>query len=179
MITKTSTAIISLLKKQLPNEKIALYHPHDRGDTTLGLYLYSIRACYDMNIPAPAKIARSVSSLPPRFVTLYYLMTAYSKAEQTHRVANECLILEQAMQIFEQNPVLTEKQLGFKPGDWVDELKLEFVDLEPTEISGIWEHQNSPMKLSAAYRVFPVEIPRGGGSSSANVREVDYGVRTD
>jgi hypothetical protein len=105
-------------------------------------------------------------------------MTAYSISEQPHRAVNECRLLEQAMQVLEQYPVLKEKPLGYTP-QWVDELKLEFVDLDPAEISGIWEHQDSPGRLSVVYRVYPVEIPRSGGKIIAPVKEVDYGTKTD
>jgi hypothetical protein len=180
MITNLTNALINLLSQNLtdlrPNPgQIGLYLPHDRGEITLGLHLYSIRNCSEMTPLPIMQIGRNIQAVPPRFVTLHYLITAFSKAELAYRAAEDCRIIERVMQVFEANPVLNEKNLGFKPGNWVDELKLEFADLDHSEIAGIWEHQDSPLRLSVGYRVFPVEIPRGTGCISERVGEVSYG----
>ena len=176
MYTQITSALISLLSDSLKGilspGQVGLYLPHERGEITLGLYLYSIRDCTEMGTPDISAVARNVRAMPPRFVTLHYLMTAYSKSEVAHRATDDCRILEAAMQVFEDNPVLNEKNLGFKPGSRVNELKLEFVDLPHAEIAGIWEHQDVPYRLSAAYRVMPVELSRGLGRISERVEEV-------
>ncbi|MCL2698116.1 MAG: DUF4255 domain-containing protein [Oscillospiraceae bacterium] len=176
MLPQINTTLIRLLTQAFPEintGQIGVYHPHDRGEITLGLHLYSIRACHEITPPPVTQIGRNIKTVPPRFVALYYLMTAYSKAELAYRAAEECRIIERAMQVFEQYPVLTESILGCKPGKWIDELKLEFTDLDRSEIAGIWEHQETPLRLSVGYRVFPVEIPREFGLISERVRGID------
>lgn len=78
MIPHLNTASVRILTQSLADifpspGQIGIYHPHDKGEAELALY--SIRKCSDMN----AKIGRNAQELPPRFVTLNYLITAHSK----------------------------------------------------------------------------------------------------
>lgn len=165
MIPRIDNALVSLLSSSLSDilpkpEQVGVCLPSDPGPVSLGLYLFSVRPCAEVNIPSIMTKGRNVQTLPPRFLSLYYLLTAYSKADAPFRAQEDHRILSRAMQVFEENQTLTERELGFVPGQFIDALQLQMLDVGHEEMSYIWQFRETPFRLSAAYRVCPVELPR-------------------
>lgn len=149
----------------------------DPRDLMLGLTLYSIRPCYDI-VPQPLiQKGSSFREQAPHFLTLYYLLTAYSKAEDSHKTQEEHNILFRAVETLLNTPVLTERELGFRPGTYIDKLQLMLLDITPDEMSNIQSNRDSPYKLSVGFCVTPVEIsaPAGeaiSGTSASDIQTV-------
>lgn len=134
-------------------------------DLILGLYLYSIRPCYDI-VPQPLiQKGSGFREQAPHFLTLYYLLTAYSKAEDARKTQEEHNILFSAVETLLNTPVLTERELGFRPGTYIDKLHLMLLDLTPNEMSNIQSNRDSSYKLSVGFSVTPVEISALAGKA--------------
>ena len=158
--------------------RVGICTPDDPRDLMLGLYLYSIRPCYDI-VPQPLiQKGSGFREQAPHFLTLYYLLTAYSKAEDAHKTQEEHNILLRSVETLLNTPVLTERELGFRPGTYIDKLHLMLLDITPDEMSYIQSNRDSPYKLSVGFSVTPVEISAlageaVSGTSASDIRTVE------
>ncbi len=145
--------------------------PDDPGDCALGLYLYSVRPCLDIQSPPFASKGSAFRERAPQFLTLSYLMTAYSRAEGTHKTLEEHRILSRAAETLLRFPALTERELGFRPGSYIDRLQIRMLELSPEEMSNIWVFHEKPYKLSIGFEILPIEILPAAGSPVIRVSE--------
>lgn len=157
--------------------RVGICTPGDPRDLMLGLYLYNIRPCYDITPQPFIQKGGGFREQAPHFLTLYYLMTAYSKAEDAHKTQEEHNILFRAVDTLLNTPVLTERELGFRPGAYVDKLQLRMLDLTPDEMSNIQSCRDGSCRLSVGFCVTPVEVSAAAGeavsgTSSADIRTV-------
>ncbi|MCH5204678.1 MAG: DUF4255 domain-containing protein [Oscillospiraceae bacterium] len=155
--------------------RVGICTPDEPRDLMLGLYLYSIRPCYDITPQPLIQKGSGFREQAPQFLTLYYLLTAYSKAEDAHKTQEEHNILFRAVETLMNTPVLTERELGFRPGTYVDRLQLRMQDLTPEEMSNIQSYRESPPTLSVGFYVTPVEVSAAAGeavsgTSSSNIQ---------
>lgn len=179
---KLETALITLfshaLSDMFPGEgRVGICTPDDPRDLMLGLYLYSIRPCYDITPQPLIQKGSGFREQAPQFLTLYYLMTAYSKAEDAHKTREEHNILFRAVETLLNTPVLTERELGSRPGTYIDRLQLRMIDLTPEEMSNIQNSRDGSYKLSVGFCVTPVEVSAAAGvevsgTSAADIRTV-------
>lgn len=179
---KLETALITLfshaLSDMFPGEgRVGICTPDDPRDLMLGLYMYSIRPCYDITPQPLIQKGSGFREQAPQFLTLYYLMTAYSKAEDAHKTREEHNILFRAVETLLNTPVLTERELGSRPGTYIDRLQLRMIDLTPEEMSNIQNSRDGSYKLSVGFCVTPVEVSAAAGvevsgTSAADIRTV-------
>lgn len=179
---KLELILITLFSHSLSNlfpgsGRVGICTPDDPQDYILGLYLYNIRPCYDITPQPLIQKGSGFREQAPHFLTLYYLMTAYSKAEDARKTQEEHNILFRAVDTLLNTPALTERELGFRPGAYVDKLQLRMLDLTPDEISNIQSCRDSPYKLSVGFCITPVEVSAAAGkavpgTSSADIRTV-------
>ena len=153
--------------------RVGICTPEEPRDLMLGLYLYSIRPCYDITPQPLVQKGSGFREQAPQFLTLYYLLTAYSKAEDAHKTQEEHNILFRAIETLLNTPVLTERELGFRPGTYVDRLQLRMLDLTPEEMSNIQSYRESPPKLSVGFYVTPVEISAVAGKAVSRTTSAD------
>lgn len=172
------SALITLFSRSLfdlfPGAgRVGICTPDDPRDLMLGLYLYSIRPCYDITPQPLIQKGSSFREQAPHFLTLYYLMTAYSKAEDSHKTREEHNILFRAVETLLNTPVLTERELGFRPGAYVDKLQLRMLDLTPDEMSNIRSFRDNPYRLSVSFCVTPVEVSAAAGEAVSGTSAAD------
>lgn len=153
--------------------RVGICTPDEPRDLLLGLYLYNIRPCYDVATQPLIQKGSGFREQSARFLELYYLLTAYSKAEDAYKTQEEHNILFRAVETLVNTPVLTERELGFKPGAYIDKLQLQMLDLTPDEISNIQSCRNKPYRLSVGFRVTPVEIAAKEGESVSGISSAD------
>ncbi|MDE6031368.1 MAG: DUF4255 domain-containing protein [Oscillospiraceae bacterium] len=171
-------ALITLFSRSLTElypgaRRVGICTPDDPRDLMLGLYLYNIRPCYDI-VPQPLiQKGSGFREQAPHFLTLYYLMTAYSKAEDAHKTQEEHNILLRAVETLLNTPVLTERELGSRPGAYVDKLQLRMLDLTPDEMSNIWSFRDNPYRLSVGFCVTPVEVSAAAGEVVSGTAAAD------
>ncbi|MDR0222464.1 MAG: DUF4255 domain-containing protein [Oscillospiraceae bacterium] len=182
MFSQIDAALVNILSAALADVipakgRAGVCSLKEPGDINLGLCLYGVNSCPEVSAPPVTPKGRSVQLLTPRFLTLRYLLAAFGKADAPFRAGEEHRLLNRAMRAFDENQTLKESELGFEP-EWTDGINLWFEDLSFAEISNIWEKQGAHYRLSAAYRVFPVELRRISGSVNARIGRADFsGVR--
>lgn len=181
---KLENSLIDLFSRSLSDMlpgagRVGVCTPAEPQDLMLGLYLYGIRPCFDINTPALIQKGSGFREQPPHFLTLYYLLTAYSKADGGHRVLEEHNIIFRAAETLLNTPVLTERELGFRPGTYIDKLQIQMLDLSPEELTNIWVFHENPYRLSVGFKINPVEVSALAGSPIARVSEVKYENQSD
>ncbi len=177
-MTKLESALTNLFSRALSDilpgsGRVGICTPNEPRDLMLGLYLYSILPCFDVNTQPLVQKGSGFREQSPHFVTLYYLMTAYSKADDAHKTSEEHNILFSAVETLLNTPVLTERELGFRPGTYIDKLQLQMLDLTPEDIGNIRGSQDNPYKLSVGFRVLPVEVASIAGEAVTGTSAAD------
>ncbi len=180
IISDVGEALIRLLREGMvpeiiPNtEGIGMCHPSDRGDVSLGLFLYDIRRNPDIVSTNRVAVGNDKLKSPSLFLDLYFMITAYSASDIKFRALEEAKLLGRVLQIFEGNPLLKGELLGGPFLGLQYPPKMELLELEAEEKSRIWGSSDTPYKLSLFYRVCPVEIESEKITSITRVRETDF-----
>ncbi len=177
-MTNLESALTSLFSRALSDilpgsGRVGICTPDEPRDLMLGLYLYGIRPCFDVNTQPLIRKGSGFREQSPHFVTLYYLMTAYSKADEAHKTTEEHNILFRAVETLLNTPVLTERELGFRPGAYIDKLQLQMLDLTPEDLGNIRGSQETPSKLCVGFRVTPVEVSAVAGEAVSGTSAAD------
>ncbi len=180
IIADTSKCLVEILQKELVPEmiqnaaEIGLRSPEDRGDASLGLFLYNIcssEAVYQRgNVVTKDKISK-----PPIFLDLYYMITAYSKADMSYRLSVEEQILGRVIQIFHDNPVIPLEKVDPQMTSGT-ELHVQMQRVTTDEKSRIWNFPNVGNRLSLFYKVSPVAIDSGVNTTITRVTDLDINV---
>ncbi|KNY25315.1 DUF4255 domain-containing protein [Pseudobacteroides cellulosolvens] len=163
VIAETGKTIIKLLRENLAPEPIPkpemieLCAPYEENDFRLTVYLYSIQS----NGLFPDSTRQSLD--------LYYLFTAFSKAELKTKAYDESYIMGKTMQIMNQNAILRGSLLEGSLAENNEELKIILHNLSTDDISKIWNFSNIQYKLSVAYMVSPVYIDSTIAANSKRV----------
>ena len=177
-MTTPENALITLFSHALSDlftgtGRIGICTPDDPRDLMLGRYLYNIRPCYDITPQPLIQKGSGFREQAPHFLTLYYLMTAYSKAEDARKTQEEHNILFRAVDTLLNTPVLTERELGFRPGAYVDKLQLRMLDLTPEEMANIRNSRDNPYSLSVGFCITPVEVSAAAGEAVSGTSSAD------
>lgn len=135
---------------------IGLCGPDDRGDYSLGIYLYDIRENGELKVNGMIGNGLREQKYPPMTLSLYYMLTAYSSSDVKFRAIQEHRVMGRAMQALYDNSVVPAESLGNEGGGM--DIRIEFLDLETEEKMKIWNDASKPYKTSVCYRVTPVEL---------------------
>lgn len=135
---------------------IGLCGPEDRGDVSLGIYLYDIRENGELKVNGMVGNGLREQKYPPQVLSLYYMLTAYSASDVKFRAVQEHRILGRAMQALNDRAVIPASELGNETAGL--DMRIEFLDLSAEEKMKLWNDTGKPYKLSVCYRVTPVEL---------------------
>lgn len=140
-------------------EEILLCHPGDHGDAALGICLYDIGENREAAEPGMVLYGSELYQ-PPKYLDLYYMITAYADSELRYRAETEQRVLGRVMQIFYDIPVLDADTLKPSGKEQVDgrDLRIQFLNLTSEEKRDIWNLSGTPYQLSLFYRITPVEL---------------------
>lgn len=180
MISEVGCALKDILVRGLVpdvilhRDQIGMCSPDDHGDFNLGIYLYDIMESEE--IPVSGMVSSGVwkQSYPSTFLTLYYMITAYSASDLKFRAEEEQKILGKVIQTFRDYSVLSEEVLGDGASM---QARIELYRMERQVKMRMWNIPNVPYRLSLFYRVQPVEINSGRVKEITRVRDVRFGVR--
>ncbi len=157
-IVDTGNAIVSLLRNNLvPDiitnpDSIGLCSPDERGDILLGIHLYDVRESKEMHDTSMLTLDSSYQRYPSIFLTLSFMITAYSTADNKFKAAEEQKIIGKVIQVLRDNAVLDfDKTSALNPN-------IIMQTLETDEKQKLWQFPNMAYKLSLFYKVTPVEI---------------------
>ena len=105
IIALTGKAIIDLLCRELVPEpikraeNIGLCSPDEKGNYTLGLYLYDIEENPEVKNQEKIMLDREHFKNPPTSLNLYYMLFVSSESEIASRASDEQKILGKAIQV--------------------------------------------------------------------------------
>ncbi|MCR4780961.1 MAG: DUF4255 domain-containing protein [Ruminiclostridium sp.] len=180
IVSDIGDALVSLLREGMvpdiiPNsEGIGVCHPSDKGDVSLGIYLYDMKRNNDIDSTERIPIGVDKLRAPSFFIDLYYMITAYSASDIKFRTLEEAKILGRAMQIIEGNPVMRPELYGKTFSEMRFAPRIEMLDLDNEEKHRIWNIPDQPYKLSVFYKVYPVEIESERITKITRVAETDF-----
>ncbi|MBR0120084.1 MAG: DUF4255 domain-containing protein [Eubacterium sp.] len=182
MITEVGEQLVEVLRDALVPDVIAhtgsigLCSPDDHGDYTLGIYLYDINPDDDVPSSGMVNTGLDTQSFPSTFLTLDYMITAYSSSDLKFRAGEEQKILGRVVQALGDKRILPFAVLGIGSSA---NAKIEMLKLEREEKMRMWTFPETPYKLSLFYRVHPVEITSTRVNSIVRVRDINMLVDED
>lgn len=154
--------------------EIGLRSPEDRGDTALGLFLYDIRPSEEV-YQKRAVVSNDRISKPPVFLSLSYMITAYSQGDIQYRLPHEERVLGRVIQYFHDNPIIPLEEVDPQMTSGT-ELHIHMLKLDPDEKSRIWSFPNVGNRLSLFYKVSPVAIDSEIKRDVTRVTDLDINV---
>ena len=180
IIADTGKCLVEMLQEALVPEliqnpsEIGLRSPEDRGDTSLGLFLYDIKPSEEVyqrgNVVTKERISK-----PPMYLSLFYMITAYSKGDIMYRLMQEEQILGRVIQVFHDNPIIPLAKVDPQMTSGT-ELHIQMQKIAPDEKSRIWNFPNVGNRLSLFYKVSPVAIDSGISREINRVTDLDINV---
>ncbi|MDO4803521.1 MAG: DUF4255 domain-containing protein [Lachnospiraceae bacterium] len=160
-ISEVGNHIVSILRRELVPDvvlhtgAIGMCSPEDHGDFTIGVYLYDISPNNDLVERRMAAIDRRTQVFPSTFLTLRYIITAYSMGDLKFRTEEEHRILGRVVQALADYSVIGRtSSLYGKPMD----TRIDLERIEPGEKIKLWTFPNKAYRLSLFYKAQPVEI---------------------
>lgn len=178
IISSVDKGFLSLLKEHMipgvvsGSEQIGLCPPGENGDMLLGLYLYDIRENDEMRVNGMLTYDEEHMQNPPLYLSLYYMLTAYSDMDIRYREEENHRLLTKAMQILYDHPVLDSATLHPTGQIQPYDLRLEYLNMRPEEKAAVWQNAKQPMQLSLFYRVTPVQLDSTVRREVVRVREI-------
>ena len=154
--------------------EIGLRSPEDRGDTVLGLFLYDIRPSEEV-YQKRAVVTNDRIAKPPVFLSLSYMITAYSQGDIQYRLPQDERILGRVIQSFHDNPIIPLEEVDARRMSGT-ELHIQMLKLDEDEKSRIWSFPNVGNRLSLFYRVSPVAIDSEISRKVTRVTDLDINV---
>lgn len=164
VIQEVGNGLVNLLREHLtpdiiPNaDAIGLCGPDDKGDIVLGLHLYDIRENEEIRGNERQNLDAGRQRAPSAYLTLCYMITAYSKADVKFRAGEDHKILGKVVQVFHDNPILNMDTL--EPAQRAVEmnLRIRMQNMAIEEKQRLWNYPNTPYRVSLFYRVSPIEV---------------------
>lgn len=180
MIADTGNCLVERLRKALVPDliqnaaEIGLRSPEDRGDTALGLFLYDIRPSEEV-YQKRAVVTHDKITKPPMFLSLSYMITAYSQGDIQYRLPQEERILGRVIQYFYDNPVIPLEEADPQMTSGT-ELHIHMLTPDQDEKAKIWSFPNVGNRLSLFYKVSPVAIDSEISRKTTRVTDLDISV---
>ena len=105
-------------------------------------------------------VNRNVSrqKFPPTYLTLYFMLTAYSNTEMKFKYIDDQRIIGRAIQVLSDNSIINIEELIHSSDILMPEAKIQILNLNLEEKSKIWNASNVPYRLSVCFSVSPVEL---------------------
>lgn len=184
IVSEVSEAFLKVLRTHLIPEVIQntdgimLCNPIDRGDASLGIYLYDIQENDQFRVNEMMSKGVNVQAYPSIYLNLYYMITAYSGSDGKFRAIEEQRILGKVIQTLRDVHTISRDTLEIvEKTDYYD-IRIEMVRLETEQKMKLWNFSNQPYKVSVFYKVSPVEINSMKEKKIKRVAEFDL-ITTD
>ena len=154
--------------------EIGLRSPEDRGDTVLGLFLYDIRPSEEV-YQKRAVVTNDRIAKPPVFLSLSYMITAYSQGDIQYRLPQDERILGRVIQYFHDNPIIPLEEVDARRMSGT-ELHIQMLKLDEDEKTRIWSFPIVGNWLSLFYGVSRVAIDSEISRKVTRVTDLDINV---
>lgn len=167
-MARISESMLKNLQSQLAPElirfpgEVALCSPAQRENTKLGIFLYDIQESETIRPQMMTDLSYDSQRYPSIFMSLHYMITAYSDGDIRFRAIQEERVLGKVIQYFHDHP----KAL---PGEL--EARIELQRLSTEDKLKLWTFPGQPYKASLYYKVEPVPIDSAMTRKVSRVRE--------
>lgn len=178
VIAEVGNIMVNLLQKYLvpdiiqDSNKIGLCSPYDKGDLSLGLYLYDIRESDEVRITGMQGSRIDQQKFPPICLSLYYMITSYAQGDIKVREAQDQRIAGKIIQTISDYNVISGALLG-QGAEGLDS-KIELLNLPLEDKFKIWSAANAPYKPSVFCKVSPVELESSKIKNIHRVTEITF-----
>ncbi len=183
VIAETGNALVRLLRKELvpeiiPNaDAIGLATPADRGDILLCIHLYDISESEDFRMSGMISDGINRQKYPPLYLTLSYMITAFSASDVKFRAEEEQRILGRVMQVLRDYPVLDPEVMEFGAGSGREGIRMELRKMETDDKLKVWSFPNLANRLSLFYKVGPLPLESAKTRGITRVGSVEFRVK--
>lgn len=183
VIQEVGNALVNLLRENLTPDiiqnpdAIGLCSPDDKGDIVLGLHLYDIRESDEIRGNERQNLDAGRQRPPSAYLTLHYMITAYSKADVKFRAGEDHKILGKVVQVLHDNAVLNVATLEPAQRAAEMDLRIRMQNLAVEEKQRLWNYPNNPYRVSLFYKVSPIEVESARILSVRRVVAVDMEVK--
>ncbi|MBQ9632778.1 MAG: DUF4255 domain-containing protein, partial [Lachnospiraceae bacterium] len=146
-ISEVGNEIVSILNRELipdvilHNGSIGLCSPDDHGDFVVGIYLYDINVNEDIAASGMINTGAREQTYPSSFLTLHYMITAYSSGDLKFRAGEDHRILGRVVQTLSDHAVLGRTSALY--GEPM-KTRIEMERIEPYEKIRLWTFPNEP-----------------------------------
>ena len=178
ILMETGNAVVKRLKENLipeflPNDNaVGLCSPGEKGDFTVGVFLYDIRESEDVRISGMLNQKLDRQQDPPVHLNLYYMITVYSDSDVKFRAQEEHRLLGKIVQIMHDNNVIPAAELG---GNLIGtDIHVEFQNLSLEEKMRLWNVPDAQYRPSLFYKVSPIEVESTRSRPVSRVSEVVF-----
>ena len=174
-ISEVGNQLVSILNEELVPDvimhsgTIGLCSPNDHGDFTVGIYLYDISANEDIIETGMINSDFRQQTYPSSFLTLHYMITAYSSGDLKFRSEEDHRILGKIVQALSDHAIIGQTS-GISSAPMRTRIEMERI--EPYDKIRLWTFPNEPYRLSLFYRVQPVEITSAKTRLVTRVRDL-------
>lgn len=181
IISSVGGGLVGLLRDNMVpdvisgREEIGLCTPEERGDMTLGVYLYDVQENSQLRVGGMQPLDDRHLQLPPLYLSLHYMLTAYSDIDIRYREDEKHRIITRAMQVLYDHPVLDGNTLRPSGGSGSQDVHIEFLNLRLEEKMAVWQNIRQNYQLSLFYRVTPVCLDSTVRREISRVREIQLG----
>lgn len=185
VIEETGNGIVKFLREKLVpefvdhKEEIDLCSPDERGDLTVGIFLYDIRESEEMIGIGPRDKGIAKQIYPSLFLNLYYMITVYSESDIKFRARQEQKLLGRILQVFHENKLFPEEYLHDGSQTIHYPVKVELEKLRLEDKMKIYNVPGKSYKNSLFYRVYPVELESDLVKKVHRVVDVDLTAREE
>jgi hypothetical protein len=183
VISDIGNALVKLLQDNivpdviLNSESIGLCSPDDKGDIQLGLYLYDIKECDEYRNSTMINIDAGNQRYPSEYLTLYYMITAYSNGDIKYRSLEEHKVLGRVIQVLYDNSIIDAQTM--EPVQRMDTgIRIEMMQLNFEDKVKIWNVPDKSYKTSLFYKVSPVELESSRIKSVQRVVDMDFTIES-
>lgn len=149
-------------------DKIALCSPSDRGDCSVGIWLYDIRECDELRSHSMVTMDAVRQKYPSSFVDLFFMITAYAGGDLPHRAKEEQCILGKILQVLKDHATVGENALP---------CSIVLQNLSMEEKMRIFNVPQRGYQTSLFYEMGPIEIESEKERQVTRVTELQFGVR--
>ncbi len=168
-IAQVSRQIVELLREELTpdllrkGDAVGLCSPDNKGDFSLGVYLYSVEQSEQARISGRINQSLFTEKYPPLVLDLFYMITPYLKSDVKFLSEEEQTLLGRVLQIINDHSVLVQEE------DEIVTLELCNPTLEERE--KIWNTPSQPYRVSAFVTARAVIVESARSKEISRVRE--------
>ncbi|MDO4539750.1 MAG: DUF4255 domain-containing protein [Syntrophomonadaceae bacterium] len=164
IIADVGAAICNLLRQEMvPDtimnpDTIGLCNPADKGNIILGLHLYDIKESEEIRVNDMIDREPNKQQYPSTYLSLFYMMTAFSTVDVKFRAEENHRILGKAMQVLQDNAVFSAETLTPVEAARGTNLRIQMLNLDAEVKHRLWTFPNLPYSLTVFYKVSPIEL---------------------